>query len=520
MSSDQQSNAENTDRPLKATRMNNANKKPHSSSKTRRSSFYAEGSGRKPNRQRRKYSVTARRALPAVSVLLLLIAVVFAAGCQWGSKDISPPVEPPDSFSSSGDAAVPDRWWTAFDHQGLNTIVDRALTSNFSLKTAWQRLQAAQAAVDQETAALFPHVDVFGQGEVNRTDGETTESLRVGATATYELDLWGKIQSRIEAERYRRKASLQDYQAAALSLSAEIARTAFRLTAARKRVRILNEQISTNKDILELLESRFANGQTRRADVLRQRQLVKSTRQQKAVTGATIGVLEHQLAVLMGQPPQQAVEYHPQSLPDLPALPDAGVPVKLVHRRPDVRAAYNRVRAADQDLAVAVTQQYPRLTFDVSLASREDTANQLFENWARSFAADITAPLLDAGERKAQVARRRAQKKQRLYEYGDTILTAFREVEDALIEEDRQKQQIQDLEERVRIADETYQQLRREYINGVSDFSEMLNALDDQQALRRDLVSAKLKLMEFRIALYRALAGGFETARQTGSDET
>jgi len=114
------------------------------------------------------------------------------------------------------------------------------------------------------------------------------------------------------------------------------------------------------------------------------------------------------------------------------------------------------------------------------------------------------------------VARSRSVKQQRLFEYGQTILTAFQEVEDALIQEKKQRQRIESLEKQLRLADATYEQLRLEYFNGVTDYIDVLNTLTDRQELRRNLLSAELELLEFRIALYRALAGGFDTGRDTG----
>jgi outer membrane protein TolC len=104
-------------------------------------------------------------------------------------------------------------------------------------------------------------------------------------------------------------------------------------------------------------------------------------------------------------------------------------------------------------------------------------------------------------------------RKQRLYEYGRAILASFREVEDALIQERKQLEQVRSLTRQVRLAKRSYRQLRIQYLNGVSDFIDVLTALDDLQQLRRDLLAAKLQRLEFRMALYRALAGGFDPER-------
>ena len=162
-------------------------------------------------------------------------------------------------------------------------------------------------------------------------------------------------------------------------------------------------------------------------------------------------------------------------------------------------------------MAAAVSSQYPRLDLTAALSSTTQGANDLFEDWVRSFSANLVGPLFDAGRRSAEVDRAEAVKKQRLYTYGQNILTAFQEVEDALIRGKKQTERIKSLESQVRLAEKTYEQLRLEYINGISDFIDVLTALTDEQQLRRDLVSAKLARIEYRVALYRALAGGFET---------
>ena len=413
---------------------------------------------------------------------------------------------------------MPDQWWRAFDDAPLNQHVDEALGSNLDLKVAWQRLREARSVVDRESASLFPDLEATVDAEARRGSerGADTEQLQLGLRSSYEVDLWGRIRSRVDASRFRLRASAADYQTAALSLSAEVTRSWYRLLEARSQLDLINDQIQTNRDVLRLIEARFGRGQTQSVDVLRQRQLLESTREQKLSIESRIQVLEHQLAVLLGQPPRSAVEQGQRALPDLPPLPETGLPVELVQRRPDVRRAYNRLKAADADLAAAVSNQYPRLTLNASLSTREDEASDLFDNWASAFAGNLVAPLIDAGQRDAEVERSRSVRQQRLFEYGQTILTAFREVEDALIQEKKQRRRIESLEEQLRLANATYKQLRLEYFNGVTDYIDVLNTLTDRQELRRNLLSAELELLEFRIALYRALAGGFDTGRDTG----
>jgi outer membrane protein TolC len=129
-------------------------------------------------------------------------------------------------------------------------------------------------------------------------------------------------------------------------------------------------------------------------------------------------------------------------------------------------------------------------------------------------AGDLLAPLFDAGQRAAEVDRSRALKQQRLYEYGQAVLTAFREVEDSLMQEKKQSLRIKSLTSQVRLAERTSKQLLFEYLYGLGTFIDVLTALSEEQELRRQLLSARLRRLELRIGLYRALAGSFQTVEK------
>ena len=457
--------------------------------------------------------------LGAVGLVLML------AGCSAPARTVSAPVDPPADFSRTGTAAVPERWWTALGDDELNRAIDQALSSNFDLRTAWERLMAARAVADREAALLFPAVDVSADGAVTRTteeaennegggNNEAAETLQLGPTAVYEVDLWGRIRSSVEAERLRTEATFADYQTAALSLSAEIARTWVQLAEAQNQVALINRQIETNATVLQLIENRFRLGLVRAVDILRQRQLIEATREQQVIAATQRQVLANQLAVLLGRAPQEGPGARPEDLPTLPPLPATGVPLDLIQRRPDVQGAFLQLQAADQDVASAISNQFPRLTLTASATTAVPAAGSLFQEWAASFAGSLLAPLFYGGELRAEVNRTQAVRQQRLFEYGQTVLTAFQEVEDALVLELRQRERIDVLEEQTTLADQAYEQLRVQYLNGTSNYLDVLTALDEVQALRRDLLAARLALVDQRIALYRALAGSFDTGRE------
>lgn len=457
-----------------------------------------------------------RARLPTSWVLLIVCGLLSLVGCRAQTEVQSPPVDTSTAFSAAGTAPVADRWWTAFDDERLNTVVDSATAANFDVKAAWQRLRAAQAVVDRESGALFPDLEGAAGGTVQGTEpnGARSETLRLALSSAYEVDLWGQIRSQVEAERFRAQASRAEYQTAVLSVAAEVVRTWYRLAEVRSQLRLVADQIATNETVVELLEARFKTGQIERVDILRQRQLLQATRERQTILQSEAAVVEHRLAVLLGRPPQAEIATMPDTLPDLPPLPETGVPMDLVRRRPDVRRAHRRLLAADRDLAVAITNQYPRLTLSADVSSAASNASALFETWAYSFAGNLLAPIFKGGALRAEVDRAEAVKKQRLYTYGQATLTAFQEVEDALIQEEKQRQRIEDIEKQVDLARESYQQLRVQYLNGAADYLDVLTALDEVQQLQRDLLAARRVLIEDRIALYRALAGSIHTERE------
>jgi len=461
-----------------------------------------------------------------LSRLLMVGLCVGLLGCA-AQTETSAPVESPDQFSASGTEAVPDRWWTAFESDTLNAVVDSATAANFTLRSAWQRLQAAEAVVDREAGALYPDLEASGRAErrggTEDAFGGTEDAFveggnfELGLSTVYEVDLWGRIRERVKAEEFRAQATRAEYQTAVLSVSAEVVRTWMRLAEARRQVALIDRQVETNTTVLDLVQNRFEAGQVRSVDVLRQRQLVESTRERRTVVESRAQVLEHRLAVLLGRSPQAGVEMQPDSLPTLPPLPETGVPADLLQRRPDVKSALNRLRAADQDLAAAISDQYPRITLSASGSTIADSATDLFETWAYSFAGNLLAPIFRGGSLRAEVDRSEAVRTQRLYEYGQTMLSAFQEVEDALVREQKQREQIQQLQSQVDLARRSYERLRVQYLNGTTNYLDVLTALDEVQQLRRDLLAARLTLVEDRIALYRALAGAVETDRAAES---
>ncbi|MUP46827.1 efflux transporter outer membrane subunit [Gramella sp. BOM4] len=433
-------------------------------------------------------------------------------GCAPKMEEVEAPIEQPEEFSNSGTVELPNSWWTSFDDPELDFIIEQSLDNNLGLAASQQGFLAAMAVVKREKSFLIPDISAEARSGISRPEPDFAggENTQIGLAAAYEVDLWGRIRAGIEAEEYRAQASYYDYQAAAISISAETALTYYRLAAARQQLELAENQIQTNEEITRLIRARFTGGQIRAVDILRQEQLLQNTREQKVLYETDIEILKNQLALLLAKPAQNELIVATDSFPSLPPLPETGLPLELVRRRPDLKQAYNLVLAADRDMAVAIRNKYPRLSLSLVGQARSNNFNNIFNDWAYTLAGNIFAPLITGGRLKAEVSRTEALKYQNLYQYGQTVLTSFREVEDALIRELKQKERIQILEDRLELSNKTIRQLRTEFLNGLSEYLDVLLALGEQQQLQRDYITAKQNLIEIRISLYRALAGGFE----------
>lgn len=430
-------------------------------------------------------------------------------------QEVTAPIDEPDTFSINGEQSIPDQWWTSFNDPTLNQLIDSALVSNLGLAGSWEQVRASLATVKRERSFLIPDIQAEATTGISRPQRDFAggEDLQIGLSASYELDLWGRIRSGIEAEEFRAQANYYDYQAAAMTLSAETAISWYQLIAARKELDLIQEQVKTNENILKLIRARYASGQIRAVDILRQEQLLESTRNQRITFETNVELIQNQLAVLLGSPPQNALDIPEANFPELPELPQTGLPLELTRRRPDVKRDYSLVLAADRTMAQAIRNKFPQLSLNVVGQMRSNNYNNLFKDWAYTLAGNLVAPLIYGGRLQAEVDRTEALKNQSLYNYGQTVLIAFREVEDALIREIKQQERITTLEKQLDLAAKTNKQLKLSFLNGLTDYLDVLLSLDQEQQLQRDMINARQELLEIRISLYRALAGSFETER-------
>ena len=443
----------------------------------------------------------------------------LAAGCAPRQAAIAPPVSSPPAFSTAGTEAAVDRWWQSFDDAALDAAVEQSLAGNLPLRATWFRLAQAEAAARRDGAGVYPTAGLSaGAGVVQThkgnpaTDG-TSADLSLGAAASYEIDLWGRVGATADAAQLDARASAEDVRTAAITLSAQVATTWFRIAKQQGETAILRRQLQSNEEMLELVTLRFRQGQSKAEDVLRQRQIVEARRGEIARGEANRAVLENRFAVLLGQNPGTEIARPGEALPSLPALPSTGVPADLIQRRPDTRKAELEVLAADRRAAAALAERFPRVTISAGVTTSGEAVTDLFSNWVASLASNLALPLVDGGRRAAEVDRTRAATSASLNAYGAVVLTAVAEVEDALATEQRQQEYVNSLRQQLSLAAEVIERTRDNYLQGVTDYTRVLDAQQTYQALEITLLSAQLALIENRISLYRALSGGWDMTR-------
>ncbi|MBU1237795.1 MAG: efflux transporter outer membrane subunit [Gammaproteobacteria bacterium] len=432
------------------------------------------------------------------------------AGCSVTPERDALSVPLPETFSvTGGEQAIDEHWWRDFADPQLDTLIDKALADNFSLRAAWARLRQAEAVARRQDAPLWPTLTAQGSHtRQGRTRDDSTVTRQAGLFAAYEVDLWGRVRAGSEAAGFDADASTADLQTAVITLSAAVATTWYQLVEQRNQLMLIDSQITINRQLLQLVEARFRIGQATASDVYRQRQLLAQTEGERAQAEMQRNTLAHQLAILIGEAPGAASLPDTGALPALGPLPATGVPADLVRRRPDLQAAFLRLRAADARVAVAVAARYPTLDLAAAITTPGATGG-LFEGWIGKLAAELAVTLFDGGQRRAEVNRTRAVVDEAFNSYGQTLLEAIGEVEDALSDEAGQRVYLASLDNQLAHVEAVARLERRRYFQGDSDYLSVLDALRSRQSLERQQVAARRQLVSKRIALVRALAGGW-----------
>ncbi|UCG39216.1 MAG: efflux transporter outer membrane subunit [bacterium] len=450
----------------------------------------------------------------STTALFVLLATLVSCAHRQAAGPAAAPAEIPGAYTLYGETApAPDRWWEGFGSAELSALVEEAMQGSLTLRQSLARLEQSRALAVQAGADRLPDLRLTaGASQTTRkTDDGTVRdrSRSLSLVSSYEVDFWGRVRARHLSALQEFEASREDLNTAALTLASEVTLKWLELLSVRQQLTLLDEQLATNRTILDLMELRYLKGAANALDIYQQRQAVAETEAAFPQLEARLRTVQNELAALLGKPPGTDLGLSQSEFPEVGALPETGVPADLLSRRPDVRASGLELMAARGQVAAARADRLPAVNLTGTAGYSSDRWSDLLDSWLLSLAANLTAPLFDAGSRKAEVARREAMLDERLASYGQTVLGAIGEVEDALVRETKQVQYIEALREQLRISRDGYREALSRYRKGLSDYLPVLSALTGTQRLERSIVQARLERLSQRVELHRALGGGW-----------
>jgi outer membrane protein, multidrug efflux system len=426
------------------------------------------------------------------------------------------PTRVPPAYAEQAAPAEPaplERWWEAFGDPHLNALAEEAFAANLDLEQAYARLAQAEATLRTAAAAQQPNLDFSAAAGRRRQSlgflGAVTEDAwSLSAPAAFEIDLWRKLVSRAAAARLETKAFREELLAFYLTLTARVADLYFLAVEQRAQLSLADRTITAFADTLERVERRYREGLVPALDVYQSRENLAGARSRRPQFENALAAAEHALAVLLGRYPGRKTAGERDELPEAPDFP-IGIPSRLLARRPDVEANLLRLRASDARIAAAVADRFPalRLTGTYGGAGAE-TGNLLASgNVFWNLLLNLTQPLYDGGLRAAAVDRTRAVFREDLARYHQAVLTAFREVEDALAAGRTGEERIARLREREAASAAALRLALDRYLLGLSDYLPVLTAQGAHFDAQSQLLAARRQLIADRITLARALGG-------------
>ncbi|WP_374445705.1 efflux transporter outer membrane subunit [Stella sp.] len=456
--------------------------------------------------------------LPALTALLLV------AGCALDAN-VRPTTAPVQARWVGAEApsqplpVVPD-WWRSFESLELNALQSAARADNLELAAAVARIEQADALVRTAGANLLPGLDLGGSGARSRSaagdSGNARLANRFGLTlsASYEIDFWGRNAAATRSAAWAAAASRFDRQTVALGIAASVANTYFAILAAQDRLRLAEGNLAIAQRSLDAIRARTAVGTATALDVAQQENLVLQQRAAVPPLRQQIRQNTNALAVLTGRTPE-ATGIDGGSLGDV-AIPAVapGLPSDLLARRPDIRNAEARLAASEADVVVARAALFPQVQLTADGGVQSAALRSLFEPGAVfwSIAAGLTQPLFDAGRLQAQLAQQRARHGELLADYQQAVLSAFRDVEDALAAIDQTQQQERLQQAVVANARRAYEISEARLREGTIDLLTLLNTQQTLFQAQDALAQIRLARLQGAVGLFQALGGGFDPA--------
>ncbi len=407
-------------------------------------------------------------------------------------------------------------------------MVQAVLENNLDIRGATARILEVRSRFFQARAERFPEIGLQGEARRQRLTIETPtfgfagisvdqqrtniDTYTLAFPAAFEVDLWGRLARAEEAARAELLQAEENRRTIAQGVVAEAVNLYLLMESLERRIQLAEWSIESFRRSVVLVESRYKRGITSSLDVRQARRILTQAEAVLPLLRQDLGNTQQRLSVLLGRyPDTRPARFQPEDYyKPLPPVP-AGLPSELLLRRPDVQAAEARLKSLNAQVGVAQANRFPRITLTGSFGYVSDDLDLLFkpESELWNLAMGFFQPLFDAGRLKAAQRGAEARYEQGLAEYSRTVLTAFLEVESALL---TRKEQIERRERFVQFLEEaraTQEVAESRYQRGLIDYLTVLDAQQTRFVAEQNLVEVDLAILTNRVALNRALGGGW-----------
>ena len=460
------------------------------------------------------------------SRLTPLLAALLLAGCA-STAQFTPAAAPaaPAAYkeldgrwasAAPAEAQARGRWWAVFADPVLDGLVERADANNTSIQLAAARLSQARALLRSADADRLPQIGVSaGASRGNLLTPGVATPVRVasvGASASWEPDLFGRLAKASNAASLDAQASAALLQSTRLLVQSDVAQAYFVLRALDDERALVRETVGAYRDTLRLTERRYAAGDVAELDLARVRTEVAATESQALALDRRRAQLEHALAVLLGELPSGFSLAEADWRGALPNVPP-GIPSTVLTRRPDVSAAQSAMQAAQLRVGVARSAWFPDVALTANGGFASTDLGDLFKWSARSWGigALLSLPLFDGGRREAGVQNANALWDAAAASYREQVLVAFQDVEDQLAALRLLADQAGAQTQAVDAAARATVLSNSRYRNGLVSQLELLDARRSELANRRQAVQVRAAQYQATVGLIRALGGGWST---------
>lgn len=456
--------------------------------------------------------------------LTLLASALALGGCAITKVDPPAQAPAPTQFKEAGlwqrgtaaVEAVPDAWWLLFKDPVLEDLQQRLVLGNENLKASTAQVASARAVLEASRSAMLPTLSAGFSGtrsEAAGSNSNPSNSYSLSTTASWEIDLWGRLAQGTNVAQSNYQASSNELAAARLSAQALLTQSYFSMRAAEMQQALLERSVAAYQRSLELTETRYKGGVASRSDVLQAQSQLRSAQAQTLDATTQRGQFEHAIAVLLGLPPSGFTLARSAALPAPPAVPEL-LPATLLQRRPDIAASQRRVASAYAQIGIADAAFFPSLSLSANAGYRNSSLSDLVSapNLFWSLGSSVAASIFDGGQRKLASAQARASAEVISANYRQLVLTALQEVEDNLLLADQLQQQTKLQEEALTAAQRNLEIVNDQYRAGTVSYLNVVTAQNAALTSEISLLSSRNRQLAAVNQLLKNIAGRWTPA--------